>query len=647
MGNSFWNAQPVPPAAAAAPDASEAAAPASASSSAAPAPDASRASAAGEAEAAREGRSQGRKRKGGQQDATADGDAKKDEEERDGDGKRGKWRRRGRKNTNDSAAGDRAGGGRAKQDSTVSGPIMRMHKCMYAYGNYDGYYHKRYDRCAAVDVRLDALVQTKGLDFFANKSVLDLGCGSGFLCFIMAAAGARHVCGVDIDSIVITNALRRLRDFKRRRLTSIPTVAEAPSKRDAQYPASFVHTAGIIPYNWKPLLPCDWLPPAKTVDDQTGRETLADAITPRKRSSSMEPLPSPIGAEDFSSAVEFPYNIEFRNENVLVSEVDERRGEHYEVLLCLQLTMWVHLHWGDDGLKVLFFKMFRLLQPGGYLVLEAQDWEAYSEERNFMPHMQHNKKHLQLKPRDFNTFLVHIVGFEAPQEVSVGSRPQPLLLYRKAGLPGPLSGSPPPAAAHSARGALAASPPAGSLRGSPPPTAHHRDGRLDFGLPMSASPRAPPAPPPPPPPPPRRVPPVPPLPPAVPPFPPAAALTQASQAPTDIEEEEDDEDDVPPYPGGGQPHAAAAAAVAVGDAYTEEAWQGHIPDTYQDTLQGGYSVDGTLVDEAGDAFEVDMDPRAEDLVALGEEDAHDAAALARLEAEAETAASSGGGATLR
>ncbi|KAL6984762.1 hypothetical protein U1Q18_018144, partial [Sarracenia purpurea var. burkii] len=35
----------------------------------------------------------------------------------------------------------------------------------------------------------------------------------------------------------------------------------------------------------------------------------------------------------------------------------------YHTIICLSVTKWIHLNWGDDGLIMLFAKIWKLLQP--------------------------------------------------------------------------------------------------------------------------------------------------------------------------------------------------------------------------------------------------------------------------------------------
>lgn len=59
----------------------------------------------------------------------------------------------------------------------------------------------------------------------------------------------------------------------------------------------------------------------------------------------------------------------------------ESTQPQYNTILCLSVTKWVHLNWGDVGLKRMFQKIYRHLYPGGHLILEPQPWTSYSKRK--------------------------------------------------------------------------------------------------------------------------------------------------------------------------------------------------------------------------------------------------------------------------
>ena len=132
-------------------------------------------------------------------------------------------------------------------------------------------------------------------------------------------------------------------------------------------------------------------------------------------------------------------NVWFARENYVLESDDflEMVREEYDTILALSITKWIHLNWGDAGMKRFFRRCFLHLNPGGRLILEAQDFAKYYKRAKMTPDMFELYKSIQFKPEQFKEYLLsEEVGFSECQELGVPAAKskgfeRPILVFTK------------------------------------------------------------------------------------------------------------------------------------------------------------------------------------------------------------------------
>lgn len=233
----------------------------------------------------------------------------------------------------------------------------------YQYGNYNRYFgFNSLDEFT--DVRLKIFKRHAFL--FRDKDMLDIGCNVGHMTIAVARKlNPKSIVGIDIDKNLISRARHNISlyvkipaaavqdDDQQQRKSHRIKSFQHRNRRDKQhtdeyYPISFPICYRGIPFVDATSATNENVPPANAIAGQ-----------------------------------QFPNNVYFRTMNYVVPDESLLSGDtqQYDLILCLSVSKWIHLNFGDAGLKMAFKRMFNQLRPGGKLILEAQNWASYKKKK--------------------------------------------------------------------------------------------------------------------------------------------------------------------------------------------------------------------------------------------------------------------------
>nr|CAH7721542.1 unnamed protein product [Callosobruchus chinensis] len=340
-------------------------------------------------------------------------------------------------------------GQKKDEDGELKMPQFKDRDKRYQYGNYDRYYGYR-NPGNEPDPRLRVLTHHPYL--FENKDILDIGCNIGHITLTVARdLGAKSVLGVDIDPKLIAIARKNVRHYVKKEAVSppgrtaasgtttgstksestivkpVPTNGTSGTKKDCASSTSDISIKGTITRNastsiststsnTSTKMPLKGTKPAPKCCGAKGapRGTLRSTTTSggwsyqRDRGGTANAAVEPNGSKGF------PDNVTFKQCNYILEDDSLLANEQpqFDVILCLSMTKWIHLNWGDAGIKQAFRRMYAQLRPGGKLILEPQNWAGYKKRKKLTETMFKNYNTIEFFPEKFREYLLSpAVGF--------------------------------------------------------------------------------------------------------------------------------------------------------------------------------------------------------------------------------------------
>ena len=111
------------------------------------------------------------------------------------------------------------------------------------------------------------------------------------------------------------------------------------------------------------------------------------------------------------------------------------------MILCFSSLKYVHLNFGDLGVKALFLKAFDQLEPNGMFIVEAQFWRSYKKKKSFSERTKTQYAQIKIRPHLFKTYL-QMIGFEhfitlmPEKDKQTGEFERPIMVFKKTAISG-------------------------------------------------------------------------------------------------------------------------------------------------------------------------------------------------------------------
>lgn len=80
--------------------------------------------------------------------------------------------------------------------------------------------------------------------------------------------------------------------------------------------------------------------------------------------------------------------------------------------------MWIHLHFGDNGLCRYFNKIAKSLKHLGFFIFEPYEWHSYKKRKNMSEKFKMNIKNIKFRPHLYNSYLLNELGFKLVETIN-------------------------------------------------------------------------------------------------------------------------------------------------------------------------------------------------------------------------------------
>lgn len=288
----------------------------------------------------------------------------------------------------------------------------------YKFGNFDRYFSFHH-----VERWQDPRLRLIPKEYFLNKAVLDIGCNDGVLTIMIAMKYfPKKITGLDIDCKLINKAIENVKFIdKQLKSKEAKTTDDMEKEKEQQeqkrkrlealmqklknMPKSFATNMG-MPTNWGQGKIEKNIVVAENIDKLT--QECIEQEEEEKRTITRESTVDNSLERGSGIKNRFPDNVIFKVENFIK---DMNTAEKFDSITCFSTSKWIHLCYGDCGIRRFFKKVYDSLVKKGVFIFEPNEWRSYKKKKYYTEEFKQVIQTIRLKPKYFQNYLVQRLGF--------------------------------------------------------------------------------------------------------------------------------------------------------------------------------------------------------------------------------------------
>ena len=266
----------------------------------------------------------------------------------------------------------------------------------YIFGNYSNFYYNRY-----LDNFKENIQSQISSTWFKDKVCLDIGCNIGTLTMRIAQEfKPKMIIGIDIDHKLIRAGLQNSKQFMRNSICS-NFYNEAEKQMNFQKGTldQFLFVNNEIKINEE----------TKNIIKQMKELPLSFRLNLKDNT---------LGNYNESKINSYnDHNIYFKQQNYVGQIFSEEKDlNKYDTIICLDTIKWIHLNYGDIGIKILFYNVYKQLKNGGIFLLNFADFLKYKKDAKKHHLLKNNYKNIQFFPQFFIPYLQKVYNFKIEKQ---------------------------------------------------------------------------------------------------------------------------------------------------------------------------------------------------------------------------------------